>query len=79
MASDLATLKANAAELTEAERADLALALIESLDDPIEDPGEVKKAWAIEIQRRVAEIDAGVAELIPGDQVFAEIRKKLRA
>lgn len=79
MPHDLATLKANAAELTEAERAELALTLIESLDKPVEDLGEVKKAWAIEIQRRVAEIDVGVAELIPGDRVFAEIRKKLRA
>ena len=36
---------------------------------------EVEDAWSIEIQRRVAEIESGRAEFIPGEQVMDELRK----
>jgi len=32
--------------------------------------------WAEEAERRVAEIDRGEAELIPGEKVFEKIRQK---
>jgi tRNA A37 N6-isopentenylltransferase MiaA len=38
---------------------------------------EIQEEWAKEIQRRVAEIDAGTAILIDGDEVIAEIRRAL--
>jgi putative addiction module component (TIGR02574 family) len=49
--------------------------LIESLDGEA-DTG-VDEAWRVEIHRRVGEIDRGDAQLIPGDEVFARLRRKL--
>ena len=69
MSDTLTELKQKAAELSDAERADLALSLIESLDGPA-DP-DVEEAWRIEIERRIGQIDRGEIELIPGDEVFA--------
>ena len=36
---------------------------------------EIEEAWAKEIQRRVAEIDAGTAILVPWHEVLAEARR----
>src|SRR3954449_8402458 len=38
---------------------------------------EIEEEWAKEIQRRVAEIDAGTAILHDGDEVIAELRRGL--
>ncbi|MDQ3605400.1 MAG: addiction module protein [Gemmatimonadota bacterium] len=63
--------------LPTAERARLAQRLIASLDeDESEDPQEVERAWEEEIRRRLAEVEAGSAELIPADDVFAELRAR---
>lgn len=67
-------LKEKAAQLSERERAELALALIESLD--VETETGVDEAWQAEIDRRIAEIDGGEVQLIPGDEVFARLRRK---
>jgi len=75
LSDTLTELKEKASRLSEAERAALALSLIESLDGP-PDPG-VEEAWRIEIERRVGEIDRGEAQLIPGDEVFARVRRRL--
>ena len=75
MSDTLAELKRQAAQLSERERAELALSLIESLDGPA-DP-DVEEAWRLEIERRVAEIDRGEVDLIPGDEVFARLRRRL--
>ena len=75
MSDSLAELKRKAAQLSEAERAELALSLIESLDGPA-DPN-VEEAWRREIERRVAQIDRGDVKLIPGDEVFARLRRRL--
>jgi putative addiction module component (TIGR02574 family) len=37
---------------------------------------EIDRAWTIEVERRVAEIDAGIGTLIPGDDVIRELRSK---
>lgn len=37
---------------------------------------EIDRAWAIEVDRRVAEIDAGIGTLIPGEDVIRELRAK---
>ncbi|MDA8108343.1 MAG: addiction module protein [Betaproteobacteria bacterium] len=68
-------LKQKAAELSDAERAELALSLIESLDGPA-DP-DVEEAWRVEIERRIGQIDRGEVELVPGDEVFARLRRRL--
>lgn len=74
----LAELKDRAAQFSEPERAELAFALIESLDGPAEDPALVEEAWRVEIERRVGEIDRGEVKPIPGDEVFAEVRRRLK-
>ncbi len=62
-----------ASELSEKDRADLAGLLIESLDgEPDED---VQAAWSAEIERRVAELDAGTVKGIP----WEEVRQRLLA
>ncbi|MEW5930908.1 MAG: addiction module protein [Gemmatimonadota bacterium] len=47
-------------------------------EDTADDPAEVERAWEEEIRRRLAELDAGTAELIPADRVFAELRSRRR-
>ena len=79
MAVTLAEIEAQALQLTPRERGELAHRLILSLDGPADDtPEAIAQAWDEEIARRVAEIDAGTAELIPHEQVFAEIDEMLR-
>jgi putative addiction module component (TIGR02574 family) len=51
-----------ALQLPENVRADLAASLIESLDQPFD--AAARDAWAAEIGRRVAEIDAGTVSLV---------------
>jgi putative addiction module component (TIGR02574 family) len=75
MSDMLADLKKKASQLSDAERAELALSLIESLDGPA-DP-EVEEAWRAEIERRIGQIDRGEVQLIPGDEVFARLRRRL--
>lgn len=75
MSDTLLELKQKAAQLPDAERAELALALIESLDGPA-DP-DVEEAWRVEIERRIGQIDRGEVQLIPGDEVFARLRRRL--
>jgi putative addiction module component (TIGR02574 family) len=68
-------VKANAAQLSETERADLALFLIESLDGPQEIGFD--HAWRIEIEHRLAQIERGEVQLIPGDDVLERLRRRL--
>lgn len=75
MPSSLAELKEKASHLSDAERAELALSLIESLDGPA-DP-DVEEAWRVEIERRIGQIERGEVQLIPGDEVFARLRRRL--
>lgn len=75
MSNTLIELKQQASKLSETERAELALAMIESLDGP-PDP-DVEEAWRIEIDRRAGQIERGEVQLIPGDEVFARLRRRL--
>ena len=75
MSDILAELKEKASQLSDAERAELALALIESLDGPA-DP-DVEEAWRVEIERRIGQMERGEVQLIPGDEVFAKLRRRL--
>ncbi|MBI3041294.1 MAG: addiction module protein [Betaproteobacteria bacterium] len=75
MSDTLMELKEKAARLSDAERAELALSLIESLDGPPDI--DVEEAWRIEIERRVGQVERGEVKLIPGDEVFARVRRRL--
>lgn len=67
----------DAAELSDEERATLAGLLIESLDGDA-DP-DVEAAWAAEIEKRVAELDAGTIESVPWEQVRQRLLDRLNA
>jgi putative addiction module component (TIGR02574 family) len=54
-------------------RAQLADELLKSLNPA---RAEIDELWAVEAERRVAEIEAGKTELIPGKEVFANLRKR---
>ena len=64
-----------AAELSEKDRADLAGLLIESLEG--EPDADVDAAWATEIERRVAELEAGTVQSIPWEQVRQRLLTRL--
>jgi len=71
----LAELEQKATELSPEERSRFALFLIQSLETA--DEGDVEEAWRIEAERRLDEIESGKARLVPGDEVFANIRRRL--
>jgi putative addiction module component (TIGR02574 family) len=71
--STLEKVRSEALRLSEAERAELAHTLVESLDGPADKDAE--SAWDAEILRRLAEIDAGTAELIDRE----EMRRRMQA
>ena len=48
--------------------------LLQSLSLPTQE--EVAKAWAEEVDRRIAEDERGEVEMIPGEEVIAELRRK---
>jgi len=74
MAVTLEELEAQALKLSIKERSELVHRLIVSLDgEPEGTREEIAKAWEEEIARRVAEIDVGRMQLIPAEEVFAEI------
>jgi putative addiction module component (TIGR02574 family) len=75
MSKTLAELKEKASRLSEVERAELALSLIESLDGPPDKGAD--EAWRVEIERRIGQIERGEVELIPGEEVFARLRRRL--
>ena len=76
MSTVLTELAQKAAELSAEDRARLALSLIESLETV--DEGDIDAAWRIEAERRWSEIENGTARLVPGDEVFAKVRSRLR-
>ena len=69
----LEKVRAEAMSLSEAERADLAHSLVESLDGPPD--GDAQSAWDAEVLRRLAEIDTGTAQLIDRN----ELRRRMQA
>jgi len=50
--------------------------LLKSLNAPSKE--EVDKAWAEESERRIDELESGKVQTIPGEQIFREIRKRLK-
>jgi putative addiction module component (TIGR02574 family) len=72
---ELEELKQAAAKLSEAERAELAYVLIQSLDSDTEDD-EAERAWLPEVERPAGEVDRGEVKPIPGDEAFARLHRK---
>jgi putative addiction module component (TIGR02574 family) len=67
MSRTLTDLWREACELSEKDRADLAGLLIESLEGGADEG--IEAAWAAEIDRRVAELEAGTVKGIPWEEV----------
>lgn len=65
-----------ALKLNVAERASMAHGLLSSLESLSD--ADVEQLWVEEALRRSAEIDAGLVETIPADQVIAEARARLK-
>ncbi len=66
---------ADALRLETTERAELAAELIASLDGPSDE--NVEAAWAAELGRRVAAIDAGATKLEPWNDVRRRIEQEI--
>ena len=66
-------LIAEAISLPVEERAIIVDSILRSLNSP-EDT--LDRQWIAEAERRLEEVQAGRVKAIPGDQVFAQIRKR---
>ncbi|WP_437835572.1 addiction module protein [Sorangium sp. So ce1153] len=73
--SDVEDVLAVALRLSAEDRAAVAAALIQSLDEPEQTTEEVEAAWAEEIQQRLADVDAGVVSPVP----WPEARRRILA
>jgi putative addiction module component (TIGR02574 family) len=70
---NLKQIEDEALHLSEEERAELAQKLLLSLDAPT--VNEIEEDWLIEARRRARELDEGIVQPIPAE----EVRKKARA
>jgi putative addiction module component (TIGR02574 family) len=75
MNSTLAELEQKVTQLSADERAQLALFLLQSLE--LADEGDIDEAWRVESERRLAQIESGEVQSVPGDDVFARVRRRL--
>jgi putative addiction module component (TIGR02574 family) len=74
MSSQVEVLEAEAMKLSAEERAHLADRLIASLSEN----AATEEAWAREVERRIAEIEAGRAPVIPAAEAIARARDALK-
>jgi putative addiction module component (TIGR02574 family) len=74
MSRSFEEVRNEALALTPEERGNLAEDLWDS--NRIPEELEIDRAWTVEVERRVAEIDAGIGTLIPGEGVIRELRAK---
>ena len=74
METELEKLEAEALKLTPGERAALAQRLLASL----EEDAEIEEAWAVEIERRIAEVESGAVQVIPIEEALARVRAALK-
>ena len=75
MTADSRDIEKQAQNLPAKERARLALALIESLDQG--EDIDAEDLWLDEAERRLEDYRAGRVEAIPANEVFEKIAKKL--
>jgi len=74
MSSQVEALEAEAMKLTPEERAQLADRLLASLSED----QDIEQAWAAEVERRIAEIEAGRAPVVPAADAIARARNALK-
>lgn len=74
MDTEIDKLEAEALKLAPGERAVLAQRLLASL----EEDAEIEEAWAVEIERRIAEVESGAVQVIPIEEALARVRAALK-
>ena len=74
MGNQLELLEAEALKLSAAERAAFAQLLLASLDED----AEIEEAWALEIERRMTEIENGTTRVIPLADALAQVKAALK-
>jgi putative addiction module component (TIGR02574 family) len=74
MSANLESVEAQALSLAPEERAQLADRLITSLFDD----HQVEDAWAVEVERRVADIESGCSRMIPASEAIARARAAIK-
>ena len=72
----VAELSQRAKTLPPEDRARLAEELLASLEEA--PSPKTDAAWDAEIEKRIAEVEAGIAELVPAEEVFSRVRQSLR-
>jgi putative addiction module component (TIGR02574 family) len=77
MAKTLAKVEDEALQLSEQERARLAVRLLASLEEEAESPEAVEKLWLAEAEQRFEELRTGIVRGVPAREVFAQLRAKL--
>lgn len=74
MSSTVEELEAEALNLSSVQRARLVEKLIASLDaEP-----DIENAWAAEVERRHAEVEAGAVALLPGPETLARLKAEFQ-
>ena len=74
MGNQLEMLEAEALMLTSGERAAFAQVLLASLDED----AEIEEAWASEVERRIADVESGVVQVVPIAEALAQVRAALK-
>jgi putative addiction module component (TIGR02574 family) len=75
MSRNVEAVLADALQLGATERAELAAELISSLDGPAD--SDAAEAWAAELERRIASIDAGTATIESWHDVKQRIEQEI--
>ena len=75
MATSKDDLFRRALQLTEAERAELAGMLLDSIE-PAGDPA-VEQSWLVEIERRMEQLDSGQVQAIPWEKVRSRLSNRI--
>jgi putative addiction module component (TIGR02574 family) len=73
---NLQEIKREALHLPEDERAELAQSLLLSLDSPTEQ--EISEDWLLEASRRARELDEGLVQPVPAEEVRRKAKSLLR-
>lgn len=76
MAQSLAEIEDDALQLSEEERARLAVRLLASLEEEAESPEKIEKLWLAEAKQRFQELRYGTVRGIPAREVFARLHVK---
>ena len=74
MGNQLELLEREALKLSAGERAAFARVLLSSLDED----NEIDEVWADEMERRIAQVEAGGVECIPVETAISELRAALQ-